>query len=1070
MITTDSTARSSRYRIMESAISFTENYQDTNLHGNPIYDVVYVSLVSNASIMVYDANNGIDYGADLQYKRWRLNGATTGLVSPDAHNIYAKLSKTDSNPIGDIVFSTYNYTTQGVSEEKDAEGNPIKDYSDTHWMIKIGTLSALTSPSSEHPDRTLTFDPGKLGTQQDNNEKGGGWVAEMFDVVVADPKRIKPLLWFDELKVLGKSIFDSIADFYKGFRIGNGENAKEITSVATDKSVSEDSDNAIATPAYVKAFSEGRYLRRDTQDPQSVSGPVTFNKDLDIQGTLHAKERIEIGNFTEGTLGAGAAIYADDNNSTHAEVDYLKVRKKATFTDITVQELKSVGGEIILSPAAIVCSKVEELEDGYKCYFATTDPDGRTINNEFRVNDQARCQTFNLTENKYYWRLVTSVGTDHIILSKTDCDTGSDIPSAGDNITSLGNRTDADRQAAIILSAYGADAPSYKQYNGIDSYSLEGKQVTKLSPFGNELTGVVNIKEGSTGANNLEDLSDEILKTVQVGSENLLLNTSFTGDHLSEDLSADKELDPDMGLYSRSLKHWEGTAEVIDDTAAAFGKSVVIGTLTQPVELVEGDNYVVSFKAKGTSVTISLGNVSVTQPLTSSYALYSAHFVSDGVGTFTISGEATICDIKLENGTIPTNWAPNQNDTYKAFVEYQASKYISESLRNGNTNIFGGLVLSSMIKLGKYVDDSLHQVNAGISGIYNDSNDVAFWSGGTLEQAIRTVIKFKENPNYVPTESEWNDLAKFVVSHGGDVFLRGYIYALGGYFRGEIQATSGTFTGEINATGGTFKNIQSPEGYFSIDENGEINVTRGKIGGFDIDSTSIASEGLGLYLGSENKLLLKNGTNEVSIGTSVYPGSSQLTALMHLETTGEQRLQSKYGVVIDVTGGRYNYAVEAHGAIVSNRWIEGHGFSYREVGTDKIFVLFDRADQHPFRWLLKMNGYVSGNANYLSLASLPRVDLVRETLNLPTAGGNRFAVRMTIICSHVSTNTNNHIIAAGYDTTTTAAEGYPILYDNQGEAITSYALNKGDVVELMLIDDGSNNTGGYYAYIVGSKY
>ena len=39
---------------------------------------------------------------------------------------------------------------------------------------------------------------------------------------------------------------------------------------------------------------------------------------------------------------------------------------------------------------------------------------------------------------KYYWRLVTAVGDDYIDLSKTDCDTGSDLPESGDDICSSG--------------------------------------------------------------------------------------------------------------------------------------------------------------------------------------------------------------------------------------------------------------------------------------------------------------------------------------------------------------------------------------------------------------------------------------------------------------------------------------------------------------------------------------------------------------------------------------------------------------------------------------------------------
>ena len=51
-------------------------------------------------------------------------------------------------------------------------------------------------------------------------------------------------------------------------------------------------------------------------------------------------------------------------------------------------------------------------------------------------------------------------------------------PSAGDHIVQLGNRTDATRQNAIILSTVGDDAPSIKQCKGINGYTLRNKEVT----------------------------------------------------------------------------------------------------------------------------------------------------------------------------------------------------------------------------------------------------------------------------------------------------------------------------------------------------------------------------------------------------------------------------------------------------------------------------------------------------------------------------------------------------------------------------------------------------------------
>ena len=48
---------------------------------------------------------------------------------------------------------------------------------------------------------------------------------------------------------------------------------------------------------------------------------------------------------------------------------------------------------------------------------------------------------------------------------------------------------------------------------------------------------MLRIKAGSTGAQHLSDLPDEVYKAVQIGGENLLLNTSFAGNYETEDLN-----------------------------------------------------------------------------------------------------------------------------------------------------------------------------------------------------------------------------------------------------------------------------------------------------------------------------------------------------------------------------------------------------------------------------------------------------------------------------------------------------------------------------------------------------
>lgn len=537
---------------------------------------------------------------------------------------------------------------------------------------------------------------------------------------------------------------------------------------------------------------------------------------------------IELGKFVSGLLGTGGAIQIDQDGNSHAEFDYLTIRKLATFIELIIQEAKHVGGMLIVSPSGMTISKVEETDTAYRCYFEQTDGD-RTLQNQFTVGTQARRQTFNLTEQAYYWRLVTAVGDDYVDLSKTDCDTGSTIPQAGDELVGLGHRTDKTRQAAIIISAFGTYSPSIMYYQGIDSYSLEDKAVKmdyydpvsgryKSVTYGDtyvgdkegktyikydqeegvEVSGKVKIQQGSEGAGNFTDLPDEIYNAVKIGGENLLLNTGFLGDFESLELGSGTPLKEDTKMYNSSLDKWSGTATLNQDENAVSGVSATIGRLSQGLMLIPNENYVISYKAKGTSLQIVVGGSTISQQLTNDYKKYSHVFTNSNSTSVTFSGAATICDIKLERGTIPTDWCPSVLDPDAVKDEFKNLWYLQDAMK-GSTDVNGGLVLTSVVEVGRWTDGVMEKVNAGISGIYNDDTDVAFWAGGTFEQAIATVQKLIGGET--PTDEEWKSMAKFVATHGGDVFIRGYIYALGGYFRGMVDLGNGVTRLNADGTG-----------------------------------------------------------------------------------------------------------------------------------------------------------------------------------------------------------------------------------------------------------------------------
>lgn len=88
---------------------------------------------------------------------------------------------------------------------------------------------------------------------------------------------------------------------------------------------------------------------------------------------------------------------------------------------------------------------------------------------------------------------------------------------------------------------------------------------------------------------------------------------------------------------------------------------------------------------------------------------------------------------------------------------------------------------------------------AGMSGIYNDDTDVAFWAGSDLTGAIWTAM----NP-FIFNPPQGQTIAPFVVTHGGTVIanqaiIRGNIYAEDGVFSGTVFASDGEFNGKITS-------------------------------------------------------------------------------------------------------------------------------------------------------------------------------------------------------------------------------------------------------------------------------
>ena len=246
------------------------------------------------------------------------------------------------------------------------------------------------------------------------------------------------------------------------------------------------------------------FLRKDQED--------TTNFLLNLLGGI-ITDFIQSTDFVSGMMGTGFTIKKNADGTTYAEIDKLLVRMNAYFQMLTIMRTEVGGATMMFNPsgARITVTKVEYIDsvpfyysdgaakyysDGsrayvqpseygavYRCHFLADDGD-TAIQNLFRPGNLARSQSFNIKEgvhegvrNRFFWRLVTAVGDDWIELSATHCAEGSEIPQEGDVVCQLGDISDPDYQSAIVLSAFGDGAPYLTFYQGIDSYSLSGKDI-----------------------------------------------------------------------------------------------------------------------------------------------------------------------------------------------------------------------------------------------------------------------------------------------------------------------------------------------------------------------------------------------------------------------------------------------------------------------------------------------------------------------------------------------------------------------------------------------------------------
>lgn len=355
-------------------------------------------------------------------------------------------------------------------------------------------------------------------------------------------------------------------------------------------------------------------------EADTAEGEITFNAGLAANGKGVVASKVvsdflvSIG-FTPNFGGSGFSLQIVDGKS-YLTVDNAYIRNKATFDELEIREVTHTGGVEIKSPASCKIANVAgyshiawadangqeiadkdgnevmvlEPEGSIKCYFRASDGE-KTIYNDWRIGDQALCQSFNVENgSRYYWRRVVDVseapenGYHWVALSLTDGE--GDTPMSGDTIVCFGS-SNADRQAAIIMAANGTNAPCFVQLKGISSFVVdESNVVTLLSPTKNIIKGhqiVMMSEDGEKDvAAEFRVQSDKISSVVSKQS-GIVDDYTFADFVVGEMTWVDTSEGVVIGYNDNVSYHWLRIKNVKKGDVIRFETSDYIGALTYSI-------------------------------------------------------------------------------------------------------------------------------------------------------------------------------------------------------------------------------------------------------------------------------------------------------------------------------------------------------------------------------------------------------------------------------------------------------------------------------------------------------
>jgi hypothetical protein len=311
---------------------------------------------------------------------------------------------------------------------------------------------------------------------------------------------------------------------------------------------------------------------RDSIAANSVSSEMFTTKDF-VRGILDGK---------------GGRFWVDESGKANIEVDNITARQNLRVTEIVVQKVNSVGGELIVSAAN---GQIKDVVSNYKNVNGALEIDTVTLTfNEdaaFMNNDIIRCSYWDNNENKLrsYWVVATVEGdmpSNIVTINYADLDAyGAELPRVGDKVAQMGNTTNTERQGIIVISTENSK-PFISIYDGVNTTQLKKENIR--GKFG-DLTGITFGNEDLSGYGIWSD-------NAYLKGELKIASTDRT---IQEEISLQIKEDASDRNYARD------TANEIRIQDISYGTNV-ISTLYDVYGFTNDDTLTISFDWEATGI------------------------------------------------------------------------------------------------------------------------------------------------------------------------------------------------------------------------------------------------------------------------------------------------------------------------------------------------------------------------------------------------------------------------------------------------------------------------------------